>query len=270
MKYIITLLWLQFFSICSNGQDTIFFDSNWKESLPKGAIFYRIIKKDKDKNWVVRDSWASGEIQMTGTYKDKKLQKKTGDFVYYYQNGSKKSSVTYRENSKNGLFQSWYPDGGIHSKGSYIEGKRHEVWTWYHQNGVKSAEENFYYDVVKEFTFWDSLGNLIENPQYQIEPSFVGGEYEMIQFIRGNLVYPKEAVDKGITGISFISFVVNEDGTINNITVSKSSDALLDKAAIDVIELMPLWIPGMQHNEFVKVRYTLPVQFNLENTKFKD
>ena len=45
----------------------------------------------------------------------------------------------------------------------------------------------------------------------------------------------------------------------------KSIHPLYDAEVIRVISLMPKWIPGEQLGVPVKVRYTLPVTFRLDN-----
>ena len=44
----------------------------------------------------------------------------------------------------------------------------------------------------------------------------------------------------------------------------RSVDPYLDKEALRVIKAMPKWTPGMQRNQAVRVKYTVPVTFRLQ------
>lgn len=61
-----------------------------------------------------------------------------------------------------------------------------------------------------------------------------------------------------------ISFVVENDGSISHVKVTKSVDPILDREAMRVVESMPEWIPGKQNGECVRVKYSVPVVFRLE------
>ena len=93
-------------------------------------------------------------------------------------------------------------------------------------------------------------------------PQFPGGEKALMAFIYDNLKYDTIAMCyNGVAGRVVLRFVINEDGSVSDITVARSLDPLLDKEAIRVVELMPKWIPGKQNGEVCKVWYNLPVTF---------
>jgi len=92
-------------------------------------------------------------------------------------------------------------------------------------------------------------------------PEFPGGSDALRQFIASNLHYPYAAQKDGIQGKVFVSFVVNQDGSISNIVVSKGVHNLLDEEAVRVIKSMPRWIPGILNGKPIKVSYTIPINF---------
>lgn len=95
-------------------------------------------------------------------------------------------------------------------------------------------------------------------------PSFPGGMGAMMQYLSSNIKYPKEAEKKGIQGRVLLSFIVQTDGSITDVRISKSVDPSLDKEAIRVVKSMPKWIPGKQNGQPVRVKYTFPVTFRLQ------
>ena len=98
----------------------------------------------------------------------------------------------------------------------------------------------------------------------EIMPSFNGGMGALMQFLSSNIKYPEECEENGIQGRVICTFVVERDGSITDLKVTKPVHPLLDKEALRVLSLMPKWIPGTQKGETVRVKYTLPVTFRLK------
>ncbi len=96
-------------------------------------------------------------------------------------------------------------------------------------------------------------------------PSFPGGETALQNFIKKNLKYPQIALENGISGRVICTFVVDGKGNITGAEVLRSVDPNLDKEALRVINMMPGWKPGKQQGKAVRVRYTLPIVFRLQN-----
>ena len=94
-------------------------------------------------------------------------------------------------------------------------------------------------------------------------PEFPGGHKECMAFLSKNIKYPQISQENGVQGRVIVQFVVNADGSITDPTVVRGIDPYLDKEALRVINLMPKWKPGKQRGKAVRVRYTLPVKFNL-------
>ncbi len=59
----------------------------------------------------------------------------------------------------------------------------------------------------------------------------------------------------------FLTFIVEKDGSVSNVTVVKGVDPLLDDEAVKVISESPKWTPGLQRGEPVRVRYSIPLNF---------
>ena len=94
-------------------------------------------------------------------------------------------------------------------------------------------------------------------------PNFPGGYQKMHEFIEKNLHYPKECAENGIQGRVIIDFVVERSGKLTNIRVVKSVNPALDKEALRIVKLMPKWIPGRQSYKEVRVKYIIPITFQL-------
>jgi TonB family protein len=89
------------------------------------------------------------------------------------------------------------------------------------------------------------------------------GMTEFYEYIGNRLVYPKQARQMGVEGKVFVEFIVNKDGSISDVTVTKGIGAGCDKAAIEVVSASPKWKPGKQAGLIVRQRFTVPIQFKL-------
>ncbi len=95
-------------------------------------------------------------------------------------------------------------------------------------------------------------------------PEFPGGQTAMMKFLGDNIKYPVIAQENGIQGRVICNFVVERDGSITDVQVVRGVDPSLDREAVRVIQSMPKWKPGKQRGAPVRVRFTLPVVFRLQ------
>ena len=98
----------------------------------------------------------------------------------------------------------------------------------------------------------------------EVMPVFPGGQTALVQYIASHLKYPTVAQENGIQGRVLVSFVVGEDGYVEDVQVIKGVEPMLDKEALRVIQSLPRWTPGNQQGKPVRVKYTVPVTFALQ------
>lgn len=99
----------------------------------------------------------------------------------------------------------------------------------------------------------------------EVMPEFPGGTDALLEFLAKNVKYPVIAQQNGIQGRVTTSFIVEKDGSIQDIEVIRGVDPSLDLEAVRVISTMPKWTPGMQKGKPVRVKYTIPVTFHLSS-----
>ena len=95
-------------------------------------------------------------------------------------------------------------------------------------------------------------------------PEFPGGMQELMIFLSKNTKYPAEAHKNGTQGRVIVSFVVTDEGNIQDPVIEKGVDPLLDAEALRVIQMMPKWKPGKQKGKAVNTKFTIPVTFKLK------
>ena len=96
--------------------------------------------------------------------------------------------------------------------------------------------------------------------------SFMGGDEGTFRnWVQQNVKFPQIALENGIQGRVVLSFVIEKDGRLTNIQVLQTPDRSLSEEAIRVLNKSPKWSPGKQRNQVVRVKYTLPVDFRVQN-----
>ena len=98
----------------------------------------------------------------------------------------------------------------------------------------------------------------------QIEPTFPGGLNAMANFINKNIDIPEYIKEMGADGIVFVGFVVNKDGSIEQVKIQGSLSPEIDAAAVKVVSKMPRWSPGINAGKPVRVRFTLPIKIKYQ------
>ena len=97
-------------------------------------------------------------------------------------------------------------------------------------------------------------------------PSFQGGDLNTFRkWVQDNVRFPQIALENGISGRVVLSFVIEKDGRLTNIQVLQTPDRSLSEEAIRVLSKSPKWSPGKQRNQVVRIKYTLPVDFRMQN-----
>ncbi len=95
-------------------------------------------------------------------------------------------------------------------------------------------------------------------------PEFPGGELALRKFLAEAVQYPFVAQENGIEGKVYVTFVVDKDGSVSNAQVMRSVHPALDAEALRVVNSLPKWKPGKQGGEFVRVSFSVPINFVLK------
>ncbi|PWK79652.1 outer membrane transport energization protein TonB [Mucilaginibacter oryzae] len=103
-----------------------------------------------------------------------------------------------------------------------------------------------------------TLGETLE-----VMPEPVGGAAAWAKFLQKNLRFPPAAQDAGVSGRVFMSFIIEKDGTLSNIKVDRGAGYGFDEEATRVLKLAKAWKPGVQNGQNVRVRYSIPISFQL-------
>ncbi len=117
-------------------------------------------------------------------------------------------------------------------------------------------------------TYKDASGKVIYN-KAEVDPTYVGGDKEMMAYLRDNLTYPEIAQKNGVEGTVFVDFIVDKNGAIREVFATDVTNDEMDDSlraeAIRVVTAMPNWVAGTQHGKAVEANYSVPITFQLSN-----
>lgn len=91
--------------------------------------------------------------------------------------------------------------------------------------------------------------------------SYPGGSEAILKFITENLKWPK--TESCFQGRVVIRFVVTKDGKTDKYEVVRGIDPIVDIEAINVIKMMPDFIPGTYKGKPVNTYFLVPVSFKI-------
>ena len=107
----------------------------------------------------------------------------------------------------------------------------------------------------------------------------------MMNFLRKNIKYPHSAMELGLQGIVYVSFVIDTSGLVTDVKVNKGisrpnlgrneqdkklvaeyEDALakMNEEAMRIFRIMPKWGSGKIDGKKVKVFLTYPIFYKMQ------
>jgi len=95
------------------------------------------------------------------------------------------------------------------------------------------------------------------------KPSFPGGISKMNKFIYTNLNY-KKIFENDVFGKIFVQFIVEKDGKLSNIKITRSLDPYCDSEAVRMIRLMPKWKSGKISDKKVRTKIEIPITIKMK------
>lgn len=93
-------------------------------------------------------------------------------------------------------------------------------------------------------------------------PRFQDGDLnDFRNWVMSQIHYPDETIKSGKSGRVIVQFIVEKDGSVDNVTLLESFDKAAGEECLRVVKSSPKWTPGVQDGKYVRVKYVIPVQF---------
>ena len=98
-----------------------------------------------------------------------------------------------------------------------------------------------------------------------MQPEPPGGMAAFMKWVGATYEYPAAALENGINGVVEVSFVVEKDGQLTDISVKRDLKYGAGDAAVRLLKKAKKWRPGVQNGRPVRVAYTLPIRLSINN-----
>jgi len=97
------------------------------------------------------------------------------------------------------------------------------------------------------------------------QPEFPGGIKKFYDYLSKSIKYPKLAQENNVQGKVFLSFIVEKDGALSDVQITRGLGSGTDEEAVRVISESPKWNPGLAEGKAVRVKYNINVNFTLRS-----
>jgi protein TonB len=95
-------------------------------------------------------------------------------------------------------------------------------------------------------------------------PEFPGGVQKFYDYLGKSIHYPAIDRENNTSGRVMVQFVVERDGSLTDVKAVRGPSETLQEEAVRVLKKSPKWKPGIQNGRPVRVQYTVPVIFQLQ------
>ena len=95
------------------------------------------------------------------------------------------------------------------------------------------------------------------------EPEYPGGNQALLADIARSIRYPMICKQQKIQGDVLVSFIVEKDRSVSDVTAVKKVHANLNTEAVRVVKSLKEWTPGIKDGQPVRVQSAVYVTFSL-------
>lgn len=131
--------------------------------------------------------------------------------------------------------------------------------------------KNFLLSLITFFSFQFVLAQeqtsqmeekIYETKEVDIKPDYLGGMAAFYNFVAKNFMIPDK---NGLNGKVIITFVVEKDGSINDLKILQDIGYGTGKEAVRVIKKSEKWIPAQKEGQNVRCNFNLPITIQTAN-----
>lgn len=97
------------------------------------------------------------------------------------------------------------------------------------------------------------------------QPEFPGGIAKFYEYLGKSIKYPAQAIQNNVQGKVFLSFIVERDGKLSDVNITRGLGSGTDEEALRVVSGSPKWNPGIAGGKTVRVKYNLNVNFKMNS-----
>jgi antitoxin component YwqK of YwqJK toxin-antitoxin module len=211
----------------------------------------------------------NGKLLATGNYTG---NKKEGQWLEYYPDGSLKQSATYKNDSLLGPWVKRYPWGAAcdsmfkKNDGTYylmsfdrygkvsMEGKLNDYqfdgeWLFYHTGGNVSEKATYNKGTLMNHVYFDEKNNLIGDTTFHDKDAVFGKKpTDWVDYLLKQ-TYSYQRVTEEARVVA--DFVITEEGFISDIHIVYASNAEVGESVSKALKFTEQWQPAVNHGRKV-------------------
>ncbi len=264
MKYSLFILLLFVPELIKAQIDTLFLKNSGQVASFEEADCYRLPYIHEGNKYKVVNYYKDGRLMSEGYSLTFDSLIWDGPYLSYYSNGNKDETGQYANGHKIGNWKKYRNGGKLWTLISYnLLSDTVEILRSFYESGKAKRIEYRIKDKDTKGVCFDENGKEIKFTPFEKIPQFKDG---INRFLATQIRYPDEALEGNWQGKVITQFIVNEDGSIDSISILKPLvHPSLMKEAIRVIRLTDgKWEPKIQDDKPVKTYHIVPVIFRLD------
>ncbi|UOK43543.1 MULTISPECIES: hypothetical protein [Flavobacterium] len=240
-------------------------------------------KLSRTKEGILNSYYESGNLQSRTMY-DKGLP--YGDFFLWHENGNKKTDGEYlifedEDGRKTSvlLIKNYWEENGTQkvfngngtynevsdlesAKGEILNGYKNGLWEGTSKIGNLAFKEYYKKGQLVDGTSVDSMNSTYAYTKIQSQAAPVEGIQHFYRTFVSHFDAPE--IRSGIKEIRVLfGFVIEKDGSINEITTLRSDNAEIEKSAKKTLYKMKNWIPAVHRGKIFRSQFTLPITIKI-------
>jgi antitoxin component YwqK of YwqJK toxin-antitoxin module len=138
MKRHLAVLLIALIVVSCNRQRSVI-EEKYSDGSPKRVCLYTGNGEDRQ---LIRETtyYPNGKLQMDGTYKNNQRE---GQWIYWYDNGSKWSEGSFREGKNDGKRLTYFKNGKVRYEAYYSNNVRVGKWKFFDESGKLLQEIDY-------------------------------------------------------------------------------------------------------------------------------
>lgn len=153
----------------------------------------------------------------------------------------------------------------IVDEGPVKNGKPDGNWKGFDKDVKVKFVETYRNDSLVNGISVGEQGDTVKYTAREVKPHYKSGDQDFIKYLSKKIYYPDYERANNIQGVVMLQFIVEKNGKISNVKVTRHVSENLDKEAMSVIQNCKDWVPGTQYGRYARAYFTIPINFSLGN-----
>lgn len=242
---------------------TYYTSTGRRTATPDSAVTYTVVRR-QGAGGTITTYQTNGQRLHQEQYSQLRAGQRQGPSTEWAAaTGRRVASYPYSHGQLHGIVQTWYPDGRPRWQLAYRQGKRHGALRAWYPSGRLLRTETYRAGVRTAGHCYTQTGRDTAWFAFERPARFVGGNKALQTWLSRNLRYPAMDLRNQVEGNTWVRFVLDKRGQVQNPEILKGLSNSIDMEVLRLLKTMPAWEPAVVAGRAVAVPYELPVEFRI-------